>query len=77
MVDDQGHCWIIDFGLAALCNGRHAAPAQSDGDGSAPEVIASGVMGTYAYMAPEQFKGFADEPPTSGAWAPPSTNFSP
>jgi len=61
MVDGQGHCWIIDFGLAALRNGRDDSPAQPDGEDSAPEFAASGVMGTDAYMAPEQFERVADE----------------
>jgi tetratricopeptide (TPR) repeat protein len=59
MVDAQGHCWIVDFGLAAY----QAEPGNmtgSNGHEGLMDGAASGVMGTTCYMAPEQFHGRAD-----------------
>jgi serine/threonine protein kinase/WD40 repeat protein len=61
LVDKEGQCWLIDFGLAGYLNGPE--------DGSAPRKAAelgfeplteSGILGTPQYMAPEQFEGKAD-----------------
>jgi serine/threonine protein kinase/WD40 repeat protein len=57
MVDCQGHCWIIDFGLAGILEGTAAAAAETPADTA---LSASGVLGTPAYMAPEQWRGQAD-----------------
>jgi serine/threonine protein kinase/WD40 repeat protein len=59
MVDCQGHCWIIDFGLAGIrqetvtLSGEAATSARA-------ALTASGVLGTPVYMAPEQWSGHAD-----------------
>jgi serine/threonine protein kinase/WD40 repeat protein len=50
MIDGGGQCWVIDFGLAMFLR-RHEQPGQETGTGAG----ASGVLGTPAYMAPEQF----------------------
>jgi WD40 repeat protein len=48
MVDETGHCWVIDFGLARAA--RNEAPAGAGG----PTCL------TTAYAAPEQWRGEGD-----------------
>ena len=63
MVDAQEHCWVLDFGLARLLAEADAAtrPVEPGPDPLAEPITAAGaVMGTYPYMAPEQFDGRAD-----------------
>jgi serine/threonine protein kinase len=50
LVDTSGHCWLIDFGLAALREGVVA----EDAEGCPETPAVSGVLGTRPYMAPEQ-----------------------
>jgi serine/threonine protein kinase len=66
MVDRQGHCWIIDFGLAGVLTTAPGDSASKNGveatgkvNDSPPTV--SGIMGTPPYMAPEQWHGTADQ----------------
>jgi serine/threonine protein kinase len=59
MVDAQGHCWIVDFGLAAY-QAERSNMTGSNGHEGLMHGAASGVMGTRRYMAPEQFHGRAD-----------------
>lgn len=57
MVNTLGRAFIIDFGLASPLDPREAeasAPASSE---QLAQLIASGVLGTPSYMAPEQFGG--------------------
>jgi serine/threonine protein kinase/WD40 repeat protein len=66
MVDTNGQCWIIDFGLAGFAaNGAKPAPS-ADLDSRLGPLTVSGVMGTPHYMAPEQWHGKAD--PRSDVW---------
>jgi eukaryotic-like serine/threonine-protein kinase len=56
MVDTSGQCWIIDFGLAAHVGaGDSAHPARIPLDGGFETVTGNAVLGTPAYMAPEQW----------------------
>jgi serine/threonine protein kinase len=66
MVDRQEHCWVVDFGLAALqpgadgaALGRGGAPGREADPEPAP-LLTSGLLGTPAYMAPEQFESRTD-----------------
>ena len=59
MVDTHEHCWVLDFGLAAYQAARNGEP-HPDGPGGSIDGMASGIMGTPRYMAPEQFHGRAD-----------------
>ena len=44
LLDNQGHIWLADFGIARM-------------DSSETLTAAGGIMGTMRYMAPEQFDG--------------------
>jgi serine/threonine protein kinase/WD40 repeat protein len=59
MVDTNGECWLIDFGLA-LAEAHTAdatTPLEQIGHGGA---LTQGPMGTPEYMAPEQYQAKAD-----------------
>lgn len=67
MIDADGHCWIIDFGLAGALRAGEASAAASDEtqlpsrpaeDG--PLHTLPGLLGTVPYLAPEQLDGRAD-----------------
>jgi WD40 repeat protein len=51
MVDRDGHCWIIDFGLAGHLTRDPAADTEPD-----VAALTRGAMGTPQYMAPEQYE---------------------
>ncbi len=55
MVDRHGHCWILDFGLAA---GLASDAASSSSHGNIEHTRGAG--GTPQYMAPEHHRGFPD-----------------
>jgi serine/threonine protein kinase/WD40 repeat protein len=56
MVDTSGQCWIIDFGLAAHFDANDSAHAiRIPLDGGVETVTGNAVLGTPAYMAPEQW----------------------
>jgi serine/threonine protein kinase/WD40 repeat protein len=56
MVDMQGHCWIIDFGLARLVNGQETKRTEPpEATPSADALPSQGAQGTLQYMAPEQY----------------------
>ncbi|MBI1918642.1 MAG: protein kinase [Planctomycetes bacterium] len=60
MVDRQGQCWLIDFGLAAFVR-EVVAPGEPRKELRSPEpATASGVLGTVEYMSPEQLEGKVD-----------------
>jgi serine/threonine protein kinase/WD40 repeat protein len=65
MVDAQGQCWIIDFGLAGARASKVGA-ARLDPLILPSLTVTGSVMGTYQYMAPEQYDGWAD--PRSDVW---------
>jgi serine/threonine protein kinase len=73
MLDQDGHCWVIDFGLAGYLRapkGIGAGQASDlgpepqaglEGDATAAALLTgSRALGTVRYMAPEQFRGKAD-----------------
>jgi serine/threonine protein kinase/WD40 repeat protein len=67
MAEKSGKCWVIDFGLAGLI-GESTTTTDTGTRETEPALTATGaVMGTYAYMAPEQFDG--EPEPRSDVWA--------
>ncbi len=65
MVDEAGHCWIIDFGLATYLNGTKPNGAGAAVSASAAEPLTrQGLAGTPEYMAPEQWRGERVDPRT-------------
>jgi serine/threonine protein kinase/WD40 repeat protein len=57
MVDTQGQCWLIDFGLARLESRRESAAVASPGGAAERASFTRGPLGTPSYMAPEQHDG--------------------
>lgn len=57
MIERSGKCWVIDFGLAGALQTADAATSEAPADAL---TAAGAVLGTFAYMAPEQFDGVAD-----------------
>jgi serine/threonine protein kinase len=56
MVDDAGHVWVLDFGLAGYLDGQSRPDAWQESG----EQTATGAAGTPEYLAPEQLDGAAD-----------------
>jgi tetratricopeptide (TPR) repeat protein len=58
MIGDDGRVRVMDFGLARTERQPEVRPSDFEATGSAPTITAAGqVLGTPAYMAPEQFRG--------------------
>ncbi len=55
IVDQRGRVKLLDFGLAKLMPGSDSADAMTQTAGL--ETVAGTVMGTFAYMSPEQVRG--------------------
>jgi serine/threonine protein kinase/WD40 repeat protein len=72
MVDPDEHCWVVDFGLAALQPGKDGAAlghvSEPCGEAGLDPVsqLTRGLLGTPDYMAPEQFESHAD--PRTDVW---------
>ncbi len=54
MVDRDGHCWIIDFGLAGFVRDSDEEDMK-EAEQNGHRISATGIIGTPSYMAPEQF----------------------
>src|SRR5262249_28100137 len=56
MIDHAEHCWVIDFGLAAIRNGAAESLTNDGSTPAAADALTHGGAGTPPYMAPEQFE---------------------
>ena len=60
LIDTDGKCWLIDFGLA-YCNGNGTSGTQPlSADSPSNAVLTRGPLGTPGYMAPEQYREQAE-----------------
>lgn len=57
MVDRDGQCWIIDFGLAGFLDRPAETIAAGNNSAVSTGARTHGPLGTPAYMAPEQHRG--------------------
>ena len=63
MVDTDGQSWLIDFGLAGCLLGPDDQHGEGQrGDFDAPLTMTDDMLGTPAYMAPEQKQGVVRDP---------------
>jgi serine/threonine protein kinase len=56
LIDDQGNAWLTDFGIAKIVE-------------SAVDLTGTGLIGTPAYMSPEQCRGEKDLSPASDQYS--------
>lgn len=62
ILGDDGRVRVLDFGLCASLAARPEPAGKSQGEGSAPLGPGRQLVGTPAYMSPEQFRGEPVEP---------------
>jgi serine/threonine protein kinase/WD40 repeat protein len=67
MVDTEGHCWLVDFGLARWHGESSPGHLPRDDEAMQGAALTRGPMGTPEYMSPEQHDGQADV--RSDVWA--------
>ncbi len=60
MLEPNGHCWVIDFGLARERDDPEEGDASSDSGTAGRALARTGPVGTRGYIAPEQQHGRAD-----------------
>lgn len=57
LIDRNGQCWIIDFGLAGYVGQISAPIGEVANEDSSEALTTGGIIGTPQYMAPEQWRG--------------------
>jgi serine/threonine protein kinase/WD40 repeat protein len=57
MIEPNGKCWIIDFGLAGYLQDAATESPKQTGGNETESLTHGEVIGTPAYMAPEQWQG--------------------
>ncbi len=67
MLDRDGQCWIIDFGLAAFV-GQIEHGSRNDVDRTLRSVTMTGLIGTPQYMSPEQWQDSESIDQRSDVW---------
>jgi serine/threonine protein kinase/WD40 repeat protein len=69
LVDRNGQCWVIDFGLARRVAEVGVKGAAEPGPGEAVGTLTQGLVGTPQYMAPEQYLRPEQPNPHWDVWA--------
>jgi eukaryotic-like serine/threonine-protein kinase len=57
LIDRNGQCWIIDFGLAGYVGQISGPISAATNEDSSEALTTGGIIGTPQYMAPEQWRG--------------------
>ena len=68
MIEPNGKCWIIDFGLAGFLHQSDTVISTTTATGETESLTQGHTIGTPAYMAPEQWKDFGQLDERTDVW---------